>query len=65
VSTRLADVQTPLLAAAGDSSHRTVWQALTGKAPPGLLIVLGTLIVALVAAGNVRVWQRRLTAQQT
>lgn len=65
VSTRLADVQTPLLAAAEKDANRTVWQALTGNTPPGLLIVLGTLIVALVAAGNVRVWQRGRTAQQT
>lgn len=62
---RLQDVQAPLLAAAQKSSNDTMLQALRGKVLPGLLIVLATVIVALVGAGNVRVWQTRLAARRT
>ncbi len=61
---RLQDVQAPLLAAAEHNANDSMLQALRGKVLPGLLIVLATVIVALVGAGNMRVWQTRLAARQ-
>lgn len=62
---RLLDVQAPLLAAAQQSAGGSFWQAVSGKVLPGLLIVLATVVVGLVGAGNIRVWQLRMAARNS
>lgn len=64
--TKLAAVQAPLIAA-GASASRSADSVLRGfadKALPGLLVVLGTAMVAAVGAGNLRAWQARMAKQQ-
>lgn len=59
----VAAVQGPLLAAEKQAAQSGGFRllGLGGQALPGLLIGLATAIVAAVGAGNVRVWQTRLT----
>jgi hypothetical protein len=59
---KLAAVQAPLLAA-GERAAKQGGLGLSNfssKALPGILVVLGTAMVAAVGAGNVRAWQARL-----
>ena len=64
---RWAAVQAPLIAA-GDRASRaadSVFTRFGGQAlPPGLLVVLGTALVAAVGAGNLRTWQGRLASKR-
>jgi hypothetical protein len=61
VATAIASVQAPLLAAGSDaaSGGGFTLAGLSGKALPGLLVVLATALVAAVGAGNLRIWQER------
>lgn len=59
---RLAAVQAPLIAAGQRASSQAdsgLFTRFGGKALPGLLVVIGTALVAAVGAGNLRAWQAR------
>jgi hypothetical protein len=59
---KLAAVQAPLIAAgqaAASQADSGIFSRFGGKALPGLLVVIGTALVAAVGAGNLRAWQTR------
>jgi hypothetical protein len=59
---KLAAVQAPLIAAgqaAASQADSGLFSRFGGKALPGLLVVIGTALVAAVGAGNLRAWQTR------
>ncbi len=61
---RLAAVQAPLIAAGEKAAQNTdsLLGRFSGKALPGLLVVIGTALVAAVGAGNLRAWQTRMAS---
>jgi hypothetical protein len=59
---KLSAVQAPLIAAgqrAATQADSGLFTRFGGKALPGLLVVIGTALVAAVGAGNLRAWQAR------
>jgi hypothetical protein len=62
---KLAAVQAPLIAAGERAANdNSLLSRFGGKALPGILVVLGTAMVAAVGAGNIRAWQARLAAKR-
>ncbi len=59
---KLAAVQAPLIAAGERASRKadSVFARFGGQALPGILVVLGTALVAAVGAGNLRTWQAKI-----
>ncbi len=66
-STRIAVVQAPLLAAGEDAAGGGGFTLadLSGRALPGLLVVLATALVASIGAANIRVWQDKLATARS
>jgi hypothetical protein len=62
----LAVIQSPLLAAGDDAAAGggLLLTGLSGRAVPGLLVVLATALVAAVGAGNIRQWQERIARRR-
>jgi hypothetical protein len=59
---KLSAVQAPLIAAgqrAATQADSGLFTRFGGQALPGLLVVIGTALVAAVGAGNLRAWQAR------